>query len=169
MAQQDGLFEQTEAEKVVKGGVCWFQIAAERGPKGLVLYVKTAPQVEEFVKGLGNGGKDGVDAYGRGWSAAPGGEPLEIHRIDKDLQNMSYTLNFPTIGFREEKMGRVNLSFLRIVGVGSPTGAKFMMNGPFSKQFVKENLAAATQEARSLIRDYIVPIHINLRISSQEL
>ena len=162
------VLEPLEPQRVVKGGICWFDLAIDRGPKGLEVYVKTDPRVEDFVKSLGNGKNESVEIYGRSWYSLTG-KDLEIHQIERSLESRSYTLEAPAETFRSARDGRVNLSFLRIAGIGEPQGVRFGVAGPFSKSHVRELMSDVITETRSLIRDYIVPVHINLRISSQEI
>lgn len=158
-----------EPQRVVKGGVCWLDVVPNRCPKGLALYVKADPRIEDFVKSLGSGKTDTIDVYGRSWFSLTSGKDLEIHQFERNIQSDRYTLDAVTEGFRSQRDGRVNLSFLRIVGIGDPQGVKFGILGPFSKPHVKESLQNIIAETRSLILDYIAPIHLNLRITSTEL
>lgn len=160
--------KELEPQRVVKGGVCWFDLAIDRGPKGLEIFVKTDPRVEDFVKSLGTGKKENVEIYGRTWYSLAG-KPLEVWHMEKALLSSLYTLDGVTEPFKSPRDGRVNLALLRVVGVGSPEGARFGISGPFSKTHVREVMGDVINETRNLIRDYIVPIHMNLRISSQEI
>lgn len=157
-----------EPLQVNKGGVCWLEIGAGRGKLGVKLYVKTDPRVEDFIKSLGTGKKDGVEVYGRSWTPVSPNKALEIYQYSNGLQSESYTLDAPAETFRAPRCGRVNLSFLRIVGIGEPEGVSFGIVGPYSRPFIREALRDVTKEVRSLVRDYIVPFDINIRISSQE-
>lgn len=158
-----------EPQKVMKGGVCWFDLAIDRGPKGLEVYVKTDPRIEDFIKSLGSGKKDSVEVYGRSWFSLTSGVELEIHRLDQQLQVSTYSLDAVAESFKTSRDNRVNLSFLRIVGIGDPQGIRFGIAGPFSKSYVRELMGDVVTETRSLIRDYIVPVHLNLRITSTEI
>lgn len=157
-----------EPQRVVKGGVCWLDITPSRCPKGLALYVKADPRIEDFIKSLGSGKKDTIDVYGRSWFSLTQGMDLEIHQIERNVQSDRYALDAVAESFRSRD-NRVNLSLLRIVGVGDPQGIRFGLTGPFSKPYIKESLQAIIAETRSLILDYIAPIHLNLRITSTEI
>lgn len=157
-----------EPQRVMKGGVCWLDITPSRCSKGLALHVKADPRIEDFIKSLGSGKKDTIDVYGRSWFSLTG-EDLEIHQIEHNVQAGTYTLDAVTESFRCTRDGRVNLSLLRIVGIGDPQGIRFGLTGPFSKPYVKESLQSVIAETRNLILDYIAPIHLNLRITSTEV
>lgn len=154
-------------EQVVKGGVCWFEFGLKRGLKGLEVSVKTLPEVEAFVKSLGDGKFDPVEAYGRSWY--PLGHPLNVYRLETDVQSAGFTLLNVTEGFKIYKTNKINLSFLRLVGIGSPAGVRFGTEGVHSRQFLKDIGVSIVNETRSLIHDYITPVHVNLRISSQHI
>lgn len=160
--------EDLEPQRITKGGVCWFDLAISRGPRGLEVFAKTDSRIEDFIKTLGSGKKDTVEVYGRSWYGL-GPTDLEIHTIDRNIPNDRYTLEAVAEGWKSNRDDRTNLSFLRIVGIGSPEGIRFGVAGPFSRSFVKTVMADVIAETRNLIRDYIVPVHINLRISSTEL
>ena len=156
-----------EPQRVMKGGVCWLDVTPSRCQKGLALHIKADPRIEDFIKSLGSGKKDTIDVYGRSWFGIE--KELEIHQLERNVQSDRYTLDAVTEGFRSRNDGKVNLSFLRIVGIGDPQGVKFGLTGPFSKPYVKESLQTINAETRSLILDYIAPIHLNFRITSTEL
>ncbi|HVI40367.1 MAG TPA: hypothetical protein VM577_06880 [Anaerovoracaceae bacterium] len=164
-----------EIEKVTKGGVCWFEMSISRGKKGLAFYVKADPRVEEFFAGIGNGIKDPLEAYGRDWYPL-GDKGIEVYNLGNakiptanPLQNPRYTVSNPTEGLVLPKTAAVNISFLRFVGVGSPDGVTFGISGPYSKDYIRDIQKVMAQEIRNLIRDYIVPVNLNLRISSTEI
>jgi hypothetical protein len=61
-----------------------------------------------------------------------------------------------------------NISFLQFVGISSPGGVTFRMNGPYLDDTVRKISGGIVKGARKLIKDYIVPMRITLRIMSQE-
>jgi hypothetical protein len=157
-------------QEVIKGGKCCFELSIERGPKGLILFVRAMPEVENFIKSLCDGGVDPVEMYSREWFSVDVAKPVYIHRLERDIPtaSSSYTIAHPGEPLRS-KEGKYNISFLRIVGIGSPEGVTFGVAGPFSKEFIRIFMEGACKEVRTLISEYIVPVHINLRISSQEI
>lgn len=157
-----------EQVAIVKGGVSWFELSMNRGKKGLELYVKTDPRVEDFMKSLGNGGKDGLEAYGRDWFPLEK-DMLHVYKIERSVDSKTYTLSLPAEPLRSLRDGKINLSFLRIVGIGDPQGIKFGVTVPISRSAAIDFSKIIITEVRNVIRDYIVPFNINLRISSQEI
>lgn len=155
-------------DKVMKGGTCWFEMSISRGKQGLTFYVKADPKVEEFFAGISGGQKESVDAYGRDWTQI-GPEPLIVYGLAKALQSGKYTVSSPAEPLLMPKTGLINISFLRFAGISSPDGVQFGVVGPFSKDYIKELQKTMAQEIRNLIKDYIVPVNLNLRISSTEV
>lgn len=155
-------------ESVIKGGVCWLDFAVTRGPKGLEIYIKMDPRLAAFIKSLGSGAKGNTEEYGRSWHSLTPGKSLEVYGMEQHVSSPTYTLDAVAEGFKSRD-GLVNLSFLRIVGVDEPQGMRFGVSGPFSKSYIREAMGDAIRETRNLIRDYVVPVQINLRISSQEV
>jgi hypothetical protein len=154
-------------DQVVKGGVCWFNVAMNRTYLGTEVYIKTVPEVEAFIKSFGNGEYDNIDAYGRSWLPV-GNSVLNVYRLNKDITGI-FTINRVSEDFGDSpKDGRTNLSFLRLVGIGSPEGVRFIIVGPASKKYLRLLASEMTEAVKKLITDYVVPVHINLRISSLE-
>lgn len=157
--------------ELMKGGECWLDLAPRRGPKGLVIHVKADPRIEDFARSLGNGTKGDIAGYGRRWFPVNPGI-IEVYHMAEDFPATAYTLDAVGDELRPRRFaagGRVNLSFLRVAGIGDPQGIQLGLTGPFSKPYVREMMADVVTETRSLIRDYVVPIHLNLRITSTEI
>lgn len=153
---------------VNKSGICWAEFSFNRHSRGLEIFVRTVPEIESFIKSLGSGKVDPSEAYGREWFPI-GAQVLMINRTDsKDVVGPGWTISRVAEPFSNPKENKVNLSFLKIVGVGSPEGVRFGANGPFAKDYVRDLSQSIVRETSNLIKSYIVPLHINLRISSQE-
>lgn len=160
-------------DQVVKGGIVWFELALTRRRAGLEVHVKTSPEVEQFMKGLGDGVRDGAEIYARKWQSVD--VPLEVYRLEESFpKNPNYFIDKPcelfSVFVREgrERDERINLSFFRLVGIGETAGVRFVVPGAYSAQYVDELSKKIITESRNLIRDFIVPVNINLRISSLE-
>ena len=156
-------------DSVVKGGVCWFEMSINRTPGGTEFYFKSVPELEKYVASFGDGSYDLLDAYGREWLPI-GNDELKVYRIKKDVPGGSgYTFNkvAEPLGVVSRE-GIINLSFLRLVGIGSPTGVRFSVPGPSSKSGLKQMSEDTIDYVKKFIQDYIIPVHLNLRISSLE-
>lgn len=167
---------------VIKGGVCWFDLTLDRGKKGLEFFLRADPRIEDFMKSLGGASPlEAVEMYGREWYPTSG-KPLLIYAMERDLPpSPTYTLSKPAEPFRNptsssreislnaSASNRLNLSFLRLAGISNPDGFSFGVYGPFSEPYISQLSKEIVVEVRNIIRDYIVPVHINLRISSQQI
>lgn len=158
---------------VTKGDICWFTMSITRGKEGLVVYVKVDPRIESFMASLGAGQKELAETYGAEWYPI-GEKPLEVYSLFRDIkQSGNYTISVPgsSFTFRDKKTGdeKINLAFLRLVGIGSPEGVTFGMAGPFSRDYIRDIQTSVPKQVKSLIQEYVLPVNINLRISSQEV
>ena len=154
--------------EVVKSGVCWVELSLRRNHKGLTVWVKTVPEVEEFIRNSSHGNKDAMEMYGRGWVA----NDLQVYRLDKPMGAVSGNYNLTKVSEPMEGAplgGGVNLSFLRFVGISNPLGVEFLIPEPFSQPYVTRISHQIVLECKHFVKDYIVPMEINLRISSQSV
>lgn len=161
-----------QTDSIVKGSVTWFEMEIDRtrkGQNGLVFFVRTEPRIEELMRTLGRG-TDTIEAYGKTWFPVDQGQSIDVYRLERDnVSSPQYTINAPSEGLISTKDGRLNLSFLRFVGTSSPNGIKFGVEGIYTRDYVKEKLRPLIlTQVRNFVQDYLVPFHINLRISSQE-
>jgi hypothetical protein len=155
-----------------KGGICWLDGSLSRGKEGLEISIKTVPEIELFMKSLGSK-EDAVEAYGKSWISL-NGQPLMIHRMDKDIfdnepgANRTYDISRIAEPMISPRDGRVNLSFLRIVGISNPDGVRFGIKGPISSRYISDLKGDILRETKNFLRDFIVPVQYNIRVSSQE-
>lgn len=158
-----------EVEEVTKGGECWLQISIDRRSKGLEVYIKADPRVEEFMASVSNGKFESLESYSRNWCGKDPLNPLKVYVLDRELTSNGYLLNNVCGNLIDGRTSNVNLSFLQFVGISNPEGIRFMISGPFQDEYVKGLIPKILTATRTLLKTYIVPIHINLRISSQEI
>lgn len=172
---------ETVTSSVTKGGVAWLEMSFDRGKKGLEIYAKADPRVEDFMQSLACGAPpEPIENYGHEWYMVK--NPLLVYPLERGLPNSTYTIEKVGEGFKHPAVSnngerqllipaspKLNISFLRIVGIGQPGGVTWGLSGPVSKPYIRTIAGEIAAEVRNLVRDYIVPVHINLRISSQEL
>ena len=157
-------------QTVVKGGICWMDICITKKHKGVEMSVKVDPRIEEAMASMCAGKAEPIESFCRDWVGLDPDHPLQVRR--------SYTLDNPkdyrldhmggaiSISYRDEP---VNISFLRFVGVGSPTGVTFLMTGPYSPDYPKQVGSSISGAVKQFVRDFIVPKSINFRLSSTEI
>lgn len=159
-------------EDLNKGGETWLTLTMERSARGLEVRVKTLPKFEDFIDSICSG-QDPLHAYGGSWKASNGVDIMYLKTLSETLDESNYTLNapcLPLVTIPQGKRNEVpNLSFLRFKGIGSPEGVKFVIAGPVSKQYVRNASRKILEASKQLIVDYIAPMTVALRISSQEL
>lgn len=155
-------------DRVSKGGECWLELTIDRKSKGTELWVRTDPRVEEFIRSLAEGEEvyDSLDHYGSNWRVVD--KPISVFRLNREIDTQSYVLSLIG-GSLVNTRGGVNISFLRFVGVGTPEGVRFSVTGPINRDYIRTIKDNILTGSRQLFRDYIVPVHINLRVTSTEL
>jgi hypothetical protein len=154
--------------EVRKGGITWFELTVGRHFHGLEVHAKVVPQVEEFVKALGDGSTEYSDMFDRAWFPLKGDDRLKVYVV-KDLIASNYTIGRPGSEFKYPKDMRINLSFLRLVGIGSPSGVRFGVEGPYSPAYSKALFGEVMAATRTFIMDYIVPFNVSFKISTQDI
>lgn len=170
---------------VSKGGVCWAEFSLGRCPKGIDMTVRVLPQIEEFIKSLSGGKSEPSEAYGMEWFPIYPAGDIMVYRTDKKtIDGETWTIDKiaqPLIhipnpreelvpeGARGNHSKKVNLSFLRIVGIGTVDGVRFGIHGPFSKDFIKQYGTDVIREMKTFVQQYIVPVTINLRIVERDM
>lgn len=161
---------------------------------GMRLTVKTAPQVEEYMKQLANNQKVPVDAVSDLWHNVGSEEPLEYYALNEQIYTPAYMLNkigqplilnnrglegqlraahagqilqaVPNMD-NDPVNGRINLSFLTLAGVSKPDGVTIGFGGVYSGQYIKSLQRSLMQSTEQFLRDYLVPVTINMQIVSR--
>ena len=148
----------------------WVEYSISRTSDGsLHIWVRTVPQIENFIKSLGNGKVDPIGAYGTEWFSLDDND-LTVHRTDKKtISGSTWTLDsVGTSIVSSAEMGvKTNLGFLKLVGIGTPEGVRFGVKGPFGIDFLTRFGREITNEARNFVQEYIVPVNISLKIYSR--
>lgn len=157
--------------EVVKGGVTWLEMTLKRGGRGLEMWVKGQPEIEEFFKGLSRGRTQPMSLYGRDWFHPDDSKDIRVYDLDESRVTVGtgYLLNKVAESLEDGRTNKVNLSFLRFEGISSPEGIKFIVAGPYSKDYSTTIADKLIKQSSQMIKDFIVPVHISLRITSQDI
>ena len=157
---------------VIKSGLTWVEFSVGRTSGKLDIWVKALPEVEKVFKDLGKNRKEAVEAYGKEWTPLDKGTALLVYSLDTEPSpTAAYTLMRPgmTLLSNDGRNNKFNLSFLRLVGISRPEGIRFSVSGPCTKGFVKDVADLVLRETNKFLYDHVVPVQINLRITSQEV
>lgn len=158
-----------DVEKVSKGGECLFELSIDRKASGVEVWVRADPRVEEFMKSIPPEDAPAIDlleSITKNWVSV--GAPLSLYNLGRDLDTAHYTFSSvggSMTGYKQPG----NIAFLRFVGAGSPEGVRFMITGPISRDHIRTFKDAILNASRQFLRDFIVPVYINLRVTSTEL
>jgi hypothetical protein len=156
----------------------------DRNRIGITVKVKAHRDVEDFMSAVGHGRKSAVEMMGDMWqNSVPDGKPLMFYDSEQrfDAQSL-YTLehvgNAPLIsvggGERLRALGEppsnrelVNLAFLRLAGISEGDGVSVGIAGAYSFDYIKRLKTSLPRAVEQFLRDYVVPITINLQILSK--
>ena len=168
----------------------WIDLTIKRGPirgdnknrVGLILQVRARPDVEEYLRGLADGRRVLVEAMGDAWvNCTPNTGALEAYDLELNANSRLYTLSAVGAGLiideningqlrnriAQNNDERINLSFLRLVGIGNPDGISVGLLGAYSHDYVMKVKNILPQAVKQFLQDYLVPITVNLQIVSK--
>jgi len=155
--------------ELVKGGQLCVGIKLSRSTHGIKIHAQASPMVEEYMRSLGTGERQLVDAIGRGWIPVDRAVPLQVWTATSQaLQNMTHPqFNLSYVGrgldlSNDLGPNVVNLSFLRLAGISSEAGITFHVKGQvFSLEALRTLKNALGSAARTLYMDFIKPVELS--------
>lgn len=147
-----------------------------RTQNGIGVHVKTSPEFEEFIRSLGDGNTQTLTAactlpYGetvKKWTPVDGQPELELYNIQLEycetvMAGQRARLDMP--GYPLEVDGNLgyipnaNVSFLRLKGIGSPDGVKFVVMGTvISKPGFLDLRDRVIRIIKRINSDYVSPL-----------
>jgi hypothetical protein len=172
-----------EAE-ISKGGVEQLQFQVRRGDKGLILFVKTHPDIEAFMRSLGSGEVYPTTKWSREWKRI-GGDDLLAYDLTEKITLQPYGTGqyycidrvggapwesriITQAGRNVNLDGVVNLSFLRLQGV-STQGVAFAFGGVYKSDEAIKFVEDIKQAARTFYLNYLKPVNVIVTLSTQEV
>lgn len=158
--------------QVIKRGERVYEGTVSRSMKGIRIYAKVHPLVEDLMRSWGTGSADGVSAYGRYWSSPDSAIHLSVYNmgvpqaIDYKAGDSTFSLARPGHPLVDDR-GVLNLSFLRLVGISS--GVKFESRGVYSPLELDAIRRRIGLGVRQLYIDYLLPVDLNIVISTEDI
>lgn len=153
--------------EISKGGLDWGSISIDRRASGIEVWAKLDPKIEELIQSASEGQgsyKVPLETYGRNWRGMDPTPNIEVYSLEKPMDGATYTLLGPCKELKDPK-GKLNLSFLTMVGIGSPNGVRFMIVGPAQADYVKEYGKLVVRDITYFLREYLVPVHVGINIT----
>lgn len=150
-----------------KGGEDWGRVDLWRRSKGVEVWAKLTPKIEELVQASSEGQgsyQNSLESYGRSWIGLDPTPTIKVHSLERPLDGPGYYLS-GVCGVLKDSKGRINLSFLTFVGVGTPTGVRFMVLGPIGEEAFRDYGLRVRKEIQAFLREYLVPAHIGINIT----
>lgn len=162
----DIIEQRVESKKSV-----WFEIRVRHKAASVEVWLRAHPSIEEFFEGLSNGGTDSLESYGRFWSSPKPETPQRVYKMGREVDGgYNYALNNPSGMLESDRDGNPapNISFLRLVGIGTPEGVKFLINTPIHIAGLRALESKLANAVRLFANDYIVPVSIHLKLVGNE-
>jgi len=155
-----------------KDGLSWGRVSVKRGSNGIEVWAKFDPTVEDLIKSACTGGgtyTQPMEALGRQWRGMDPTPEIKVYELERSLDGATYTLS-NVCGPIKDNKGRTNLSFLLMEGIGSENGVRFVIGGPVQAEQVSEYGKNVVKDIGRFLREYLVPINIDINILvSQEI
>lgn len=154
-------------QELSKGGEKFGYISVDRRSKGVEIWVKLDPKVEELIQSAAEGAgtyTTPLESFGRTWVGLDPSPTIKCYNLERPLDGSTYTLSNPCGPFKDPK-GKTNLSFLTFKGIGSPDGVRFMVLGPTQAEFVKDYSRKIVEGITYFLREYLVPIHVGINVT----
>lgn len=176
--------------KMLKRGETYINMTFRRSMSGLTLAIKTHPSVEEFFRNLSTGELADTRAAGRYWTAIAKDAPLMAYNLAEGIpllhidsrrrarfdwlgrqlitpQSADHAAEGGELGGRSSGV-EVNLSFLRLAGIGDGAGVTFQLKGVYSDLAVQEMHDHIAEAAKRFYQIYMKPINLNVSIVTTE-
>lgn len=145
---------------------------------GLLVTVKTIPDVEDLFKSWGDGTKQHVTAHGRNWVSKNNAAPLHVYNLSSNsgllqrdegryrIDHVGQLLdtNDPSSG-----LGATNMSFLRLVGISNPEGVSFYVRGVYSQEEMRLIAKGISLSARRIYANWLCPIDLRVVLTLKEM
>ena len=131
---------------------------------GVQVFLKVAPEVEDFFRHWSMDSNDDVISFGRHWMPSPGGRlfvwrtPIEQDRYE---DGGGFSLTHPSRPLRVD--GRVNISFLRLVGASE--GVTFITEDLMSKTEIEAMAERVKRAQARFYQEYLKPLEVDVIIS----
>jgi hypothetical protein len=152
--------------EISKGGEDWGTITVDRRSKGIEVWARLDPKIEELVASASEGQgsySNAMETFGRNWVGINPTPDIKIYSLERPLDGATYYLS-GVCGALKDGKGRTNLSFLTMAGIGKPEGVRFLILGPAQADQVKEYGKNVVRDITYFLREYLIPVHIGMNI-----
>lgn len=166
----------------------WLSRGPIRGPLkndiGLRLRVQANSEVEDFMRSLSNKRVISADAIAPDWVSQDltASKALDTYIIERNLSGKDYTMEAigqqlligggkqvrladGSIGLSGDK---INISFLKLVGISNEGGVEFGVSGIFSAEYVNKVRTAINPAIAQFLKDYLVPVSYTFSVFSRD-
>lgn len=151
---------------IEKGGLDFGTISVDRRSRGIEVWAKLDPKIEELIQSASEGQgsySTSLEASGRNWVGMEPTPNIKTYSLERSLDGPGFTLG-ALCGAIKDSKGRTNLSFLTMVGIGKPDGVRFLIMGPAQAEQVKEYGRSIVRDINAFLREYLIPVHVGINI-----
>lgn len=149
-------------------------LSIKRSRKGLRVSIRADEVMEEIFKEWGGEGALQMPQHGRYWEPLdgplPGLYPLNIlidnGRVLQTPSGRMYDLTMTGLPLMDDR--GVHLGFLRLKGISDVNGVSFVVKGVFSREVVRDTSQAIKECVQHFFLNFIKPIDVVVRMSTQE-
>lgn len=168
MLQEQELIAVTKGEDIAV-------IDFKRSRHGLTIICQAHQAIEELFQSWGTGEKQPIRAHGGYWKGLRGNE-LEVYQlakligVQKSAGGVYYTIDRPgqELYLQDRDYGQVvNLSFLRLVGVSTPSGVAFTVAGVHDTETYDSLCKVIPTAIERFYATYLMPVDVKLRIFTE--
>lgn len=183
----DGIIGLEREVNVVKRGETCINVHLKRNMGGLQVTVKTLPQIEEFFRAASTGETSDCRSIGRYWASVHAdtpllaynlADPIPIIQIDQTKRARFDWLSRQLVtqgGNVADPDGRaiigqqvdINLSILRLVGVGEGNGVTFKVKGVYSDPALDAMQELLGEAGKRFYQLYLKPVNLQVAIVTQ--
>ena len=132
---------------------------AKDNPDGLTFHVKALKEVEDFMRGLGSGDSNPLEAVTKNWYSLANEPPVMVWNQKQNISDQVFALG--KVGDVFARNDVTNLSFLQLVGISNPTGVGFGVKGVWSLQELRGIRGGIEDAIEKLWNEYIRPVEMS--------
>jgi hypothetical protein len=142
-----------------------------RHDRGVLVNVKLDPSIEAFFRRWGGDIKEPVTYHGPIWTPVkPKIDPsLEVWNYNPTSDDEPPPYSLYRAGYPLIENGQANISFLRLVGAGTPDGVSFVCDMVVSRPELERTANKLIRASELFYQEYIQPVGLRLSVKTEEL
>lgn len=147
-------------------------VILRRVKEGVRVDVRVAPSVEEFFRHWGGGSQSAVTLQGRMWrpvSADASAALRSWNVMSIDIEDGGFDLFAVGQDIHHSTERGTNISFLRLVGAGTPEGASFIVDTVVSREGLEKLAERIRRACGRFYEQFIKPANFHIAVETRVL